>query len=75
MKTYVTRRIEATALTALSCDKCGRELLEDKMEYQEAMFYESDCGYSSVFGDEATISIDLCQHCVKEILGAWMQVS
>jgi hypothetical protein len=75
MREYGTRQVEATTLTALSCDKCGRDLLEDKMEYQEAMFHDADCGYSSVFGDEATIKIDLCQHCIKELLGEWISIS
>jgi hypothetical protein len=27
-----------------------------------------------VFGDGNTISLDLCQHCVREVLGQWLRI-
>lgn len=32
-------------------------------------------GYTSVFGDGAEISIDLCQQCLKDVLGPWLRIT
>jgi hypothetical protein len=31
-------------------------------------------GYSSIFGDGNSVSIDLCQGCLKQNLGPWLRV-
>jgi len=45
------------------------------MEIQEYLRYSDTGGYSNrVFGDMTPWSIDLCQDCVKEVLGRWIKV-
>ncbi len=60
------------------CDKCHRifhaELQDDIFEMQEFLHFRNTGGYGSIFGDEAKIEIDLCQHCTKEVLGPYLQV-
>lgn len=43
-------------------------LSDDIYETQEFVYIRNDCGYGSVFGDGATLAIDICQHCLKDIL-------
>jgi len=61
-------------ITSICCDRCLREDT-DVMEIQEYLRYSDTGGYSNhVFGDMTRWSIDLCQDCVKEVLGRWIKV-
>ncbi len=56
--------------TALVCDRCGREITpEEHSEWGEALRLRFTGGYGSVFGDGSRVEADLCQHCVKELIG------
>ncbi|MBV0881553.1 hypothetical protein KTQ42_19905 [Noviherbaspirillum sp. L7-7A] len=44
------------------------------MEYQERPEINFRAGYGRVFGDENVVRSTLCQHCVKAILGLWLEV-
>ena len=44
------------------------------MEFSEFTSIDYRGGYSSIFGDGCEISIDICQHCLKETLGKWLTV-
>lgn len=57
----------------LVCDRCGREAEHEDLEFAEFLSFASKGGYGSVFGDGNEIEIDLCQHCMKEILGRWIR--
>ncbi len=32
-------------------------------------------GFGSIFGDGNEVSVDLCQQCVKDTLGAWLRIT
>ena len=70
-------KIEIETLSAKTCDRCGRHatIKDIDLEYQEFLSINHHVGYSSVFGDTNQISMDLCQHCVKEVLGQWVTVT
>jgi len=69
----VTPARKAT-ITRICCDRCLRAD-DDVMEIQEYLRYSDTGGYSNrVFGDMTPWSIDLCQDCVKEVLGRWIKV-
>lgn len=65
------------------CDKCGRKITLnavnkckqlDVIEWQEFYHINFEGGYGSIFGDGEVVRVDLCQHCLKEILehfGLW----
>ena len=56
------------------CDRCGEEIAaENYLEFQEVVSIYINGGYGSVFGDGASLSCHLCQRCVKEILGKYLQ--
>lgn len=63
-------------LAACTCDRCQRRLTaEETGEWQERLSLDHSCGFDSVFGDGCTISLDLCQHCVRDVLGQWLRVT
>jgi hypothetical protein len=59
-------------LDQFKCDKCGKDI-SDFLSSQEALSWTNPCGFGSVFGDGTYISIDLCQECIKEVLGKYIQ--
>ena len=60
-----------------TCDRCGREAVKDALgcEFHKSTSVEYRAGYASIFGDQNQVEIDLCQHCVKEVLGQWLRVT
>lgn len=77
-------QVEVHEETALVCDRCGREITPDKhSEWSEALRLRFTDGYGSVpglrhagtgFGDGSRMEADLCQHCVKELIGPFCRV-
>jgi hypothetical protein len=61
-------------LIACRCNRCGRRLSIDDSDWHERLSLSWRGGFESIFGDGNEISIDLCQECVKETLGPWLQV-
>jgi antitoxin CcdA len=54
-------------VSAIKCDIC-KIWYEDILELQEFTNIDRHCGYNSVFGDGEYLQIDICQHCLKQIL-------
>ncbi|MCT7310195.1 hypothetical protein N5J06_04515 [Ralstonia sp. CHL-2022] len=62
-------------LVACTCDRCQRRLTADEPgEWQERLSLDHLCGFDSIFGDGNLVYLDLCQHCVRELLGAWLRI-
>jgi hypothetical protein len=63
---------------SITCDVCKKEYdnYKDKFNYEiyEFIHISKDCGYGSVFGDDEEIEIDICQNCLKEILGKYIRM-
>ena len=64
-----------TLAVAVICDKCGIRLHREEniWEYQEALRIAFSGGYASIFGDGSTFECDLCQRCVREVLGSFLR--
>lgn len=60
-------------LVSITCDRCEKEY-DDCMETQEFLLYSNDAGYGSVMGDGNKLRMELCQHCVKEVLGPYIRI-
>lgn len=61
-------------LAGITCDRC-KTRHDDILETQEFLCWEDTAGYgNTVFGDMNAVAIDLCQYCVKEVLGQWVRV-
>lgn len=56
------------------CDRCGREADAHEGEAEELVSIDRVGGYCSIFGDGNRISVDICQHCLKDILGEWLRI-
>jgi hypothetical protein len=64
-------------IKCLICDRCGREAERDghDCEFHEFMSIQNRAGYGSIFGDGNRVEVDLCQHCIKNTLGAWIRIT
>lgn len=59
----------------LRCDRCGLLSEVGDVEFPEFVCVDMKAGYGSTFGDGNDVQIDLCQHCVKTVLGEWLRVT
>jgi len=72
----IRRRIREEVVEAYICDCCGKNIpADDWIEIQEMLHWRMCGGYGSVFGDQAKISLDLCQECTKTLLGRYIKVN
>ena len=58
------------------CDVCKKEYpfeieKEKVLEAQEFHYVRFIGGYDSVFGDSNKIECDVCQHCLKKLIGEY----
>ena len=67
----------ATQPDTVICDRCGRDLILNApdLEHQERLAIRFRAGSDSVFGDGSLVESDLCQHCVRDVLGPWLRVT
>jgi len=68
MITYKTEMVEQKKLDKFVCDRCKKEV-KFQIELQETHSIRFTGGYTSVFGDMNSISCDLCQQCLKDLIG------
>jgi hypothetical protein len=84
--TFVEKKV--AELESITCDVCKKEYkmynididpkqrnLQDQYEIEEFIRIQKDCGFFSVFGDETTINIDICQHCFQRLLGEYIRTT
>lgn len=72
MREYRDKTVQE--LAACTCDRCGRHMTPMDHEWYERVSLDWQGGFDSVFGDGAHVSLDLCQHCVRDTLGQWLRV-
>lgn len=73
MLKFKKETIEQKVLSELICDRCNKSisLSDDFREFQESYSIRFTGGYTSVFGDMNNISCDLCQECLKDLIGEY----
>ena len=64
---YKTVQRSIKVIDKVFCDKCKKEITDD-LEIQEVHSINFVGGYSSIFGDGYEVDIDLCQHCLYELI-------
>lgn len=62
-------------VTGFTCDCCAKTVDVESLDHQEAVHLDLTGGYTSVFGDGAQVQCDLCQDCVKALLGKHVRVT
>lgn len=69
-------------IEGMTCDVCGKSVQAetigeyaspDVFEAQEFHTIDFRGGYGSVFGDGTRVTIDICQHCLKQMIGKYAQ--
>ena len=72
---YKKIMVEREEWKELTCDKCKKVFpLDDLLEIQEFYYVRFTGGYDSVFGDESRVHCDICQHCLKELIGSFCRI-
>jgi hypothetical protein len=75
MKKYKQTKISVNEIESIVCDICGMiATTKDFTEFQEMIQIKHSCGYGSIFGDESDIECDICQTCLKKLLGKHLKV-
>ncbi len=59
----------------IRCDRCERLADLGDMEFEEFVSIDRMAGYTSIFGDGHQVQLDLCQHCLKDVLGRWLRIN
>lgn len=62
--------------SAIICDVCKKTYSinhKNRMEINAFYHINFTGGYSSIFGDGESYSLDICQHCLKEKLGDYVR--
>jgi len=64
------REVTAMEPASITCDRCGRSSNNEpgNFEFAEYLSIKHTCGYGSIIGDGVTLQVDLCQHCIQEVL-------
>jgi len=70
---YKKEMVEQEVFDKLICDRCKKEVQHD-FELQESYSVHFWGGYSSVFGDGSEVECDLCQQCLKDLIGDFYRV-
>lgn len=70
----MNQAVETQSQSQSLCRRCGFDLESDDFEYQERLEINFRAGYASVFGDENVVRTVLCQNCVKDVLGEWLEI-
>jgi hypothetical protein len=70
MKKYKTEKVEHEVRDVFICDRCKKHIQSDDIfELQETYSIGFTGGYNSVFGDGNYVECDLCQDCLKKLIG------
>jgi hypothetical protein len=78
MRKYESEIIEQKVhkLVWTECDRCKKVIPpDDIIENQELCVLSFTGGYGSVFGDEADVECEICQNCLKEIIGGFCRIN
>lgn len=70
----VAKEIDEVKVVGISCDICKKTYdSDDWEEVQEFHHIRFIGGYGSVFGDGCTVSLDVCQYCLKKMIGKYLE--
>lgn len=70
INSYIIPQITPIMIGSIVCDICGKTYDND-MDIQEFHHIDFTGGYGSVFGDMTRIMCDICQDCLKKMIGPY----
>ena len=70
-KRFIERKV-----ISITCDICGKTYCKTKDIFEVAEFHHINFigGYGSVFGDEALVQCDICQHCLYKMIKDYARI-
>jgi hypothetical protein len=70
------RKVIVEENESVECDVCHQTYGYDSEPYemQEILHIDFVGGYQSTFGDMSRVQCDICQYCLKELLGKYLRV-
>ena len=73
----IFREVTIQEPASITCDRCGRSAENEpkNFEFEEYLSIDQVCGYGSIIGDGTRLQLDLCQHCVKELLSPFARLT
>lgn len=73
IKTKIVMK-EMEEIVSIICDVCKKEYgKDDWQELDEFTHLNLEGGYFSVWGDGFSGSLNICQYCLKEMMGKYIQ--
>jgi hypothetical protein len=69
MKNYKDTKITVKELISITCDVCGEECDHEHLDYQEYTRIHFVGGFTSIFEDGGEYECDICQNCLKNLIG------
>ena len=70
LKTFETVSVDHQ----LRCDRCGKGAERGDVGFEQMTSIDFKAGPGSIFGDGNRVEIDLCEICLHDTLGTWLQV-
>jgi len=70
---YEIKTFEEEVPNKITCDVCGNDI-ETIVDSQEALYINFVGGYGSLFGDGARVRAEICQKCLKDVLGNYLRI-
>ena len=58
----------------IRCDRCGKEAERGEVSFDQMTSIGFEAGYGSIFGDGNRVEVDLCETCLCDTLGTWLQI-
>ena len=84
MVKYEKKEVTTHIAVSKECDVCHKvyhdvtvtetENPNELWEFQEFHHLRFRGGFGSVFGDESLVECDICQHCLKKLLGQYLRI-
>jgi hypothetical protein len=74
MKEFKKVKTTESHLSKIQCDCCNAiEFPSAPLKFQEYITIRKSGGYSSIFGDCTVWECDLCEVCLKKLLGKYLK--
>ena len=67
MKHKIPAMVDAPS--SITCDRCRQTWQANTVDVAEFTSIDFTGGYGSTFGDGSQVKLDLCQRCLKTVLG------
>ncbi len=71
---HKNKKIEVDDLCGITCDVCKTKY-EDPVGMGAFFHLQKTFGYGSIFGDGNKIECDVCELCLKEVLGQYLRIN